>query len=532
MAELAIHQCGAAGVLFDGMAAGGRSELDLPDARQYTSFWWAGEAQPDAWGFVLSPRQGRMLRARLAAGKPARVRASIRSRFYEGAFEVVDALIPGASPDTLPAGSRQPPAEILLVSHLCHPLPGAHDNGSGAAALIETAVTLARLSAEGRLPQPRRGIRFLWPPEMTGTFAWLAGHEEAVAAGRWVAGLNLDMVGADQCRTGSIWELVSLPAAGAGFADHLLSWLREPFLEGVRHREAPFSDGSDHYILTDPSVGILTPMLNQWPDKFYHTSADTPDLVSPDSLWRSGALAAIYAYWLAEAGPSDAAWLGHLMAARCAARAGREAAAAAEALRTAAAGRSRGRVWSGYRRASAFRAERTDAALESLHRLGIAPATLAELKTRTAGVTAAEDGYIHSLLPAEEAEGSPAAEIAGWRTEAATLTPRRLAPGPIDVAMAPAGRPAAPPPGLPEAGRRRRRCAPRQLVPAAILGRRPTHDRRYRRPGRVGDGENGGRAGSTLFQIARRRGTHRADHGRWTIDHDLWSSVYGLWSSS
>ncbi len=63
------------------------------------------------------------------------------------------------------------------MSHLCHPQPGAHDNGSGAAALIETAATLARLIAEGSLPQPRRGIRFLWPPEMTGTFAWLAEHE-------------------------------------------------------------------------------------------------------------------------------------------------------------------------------------------------------------------------------------------------------------------------------------------------------------------------------------------------------------------
>ena len=95
VAEVAIRQRGAAGILFDGMAAGGRTELDLPDARQYTSFWWAGEAEPAAFGFVLSPRQGRSLRARLADGKPVRVRASIQGRFYTGSFEVVDALIPG-----------------------------------------------------------------------------------------------------------------------------------------------------------------------------------------------------------------------------------------------------------------------------------------------------------------------------------------------------------------------------------------------------------------------------------------------------
>jgi len=43
-------------------------------------------------------------------------------------------------------------------------------------------------------------------------------------------------------------------------------------------------------------------MLIQWPDAYYHTSADTPDKVSPDSLGRNGALAAAYAYWLATPG--------------------------------------------------------------------------------------------------------------------------------------------------------------------------------------------------------------------------------------
>ena len=216
VAELAIREHGAAGILFDGMAAGGRTELDLPDARQYTSFWFAGEVQPFGWGFVLSPRQGRALRASLAAGKPVRVQASIRSRFYPGTFEVVEAFIPGTS------GAN----EILMVSHLCHPRPGANDNASGAAALLETAATLARLIGQGELPAPRHGIRFIWVPEMTGTFAWLAAQEAEVRSGRWLAGLNLDMVGADQCLTNGVCEFVSLPAAGAAFADHLLNWLR------------------------------------------------------------------------------------------------------------------------------------------------------------------------------------------------------------------------------------------------------------------------------------------------------------------
>ena len=426
VAELAIREHGAAGVLFDGMAAGGRTELDLPDARQYTSFWFAGAVQPFGWGFVLSPRQGRALRASLAAGKPVRVQASIRSRFYAGTFEVVEAFIPGT-----PGAS-----EILMVSHLCHPRPGANDNASGAAALLETAATLARLIGQGEIPAPRHGIRFIWVPEMTGTFAWLAAQEADVRSGRWLAGLNLDMVGADQCLTNGICEFVSLPAAGAAFADHLLNWLRQPFSDGIRYKEAPFASGSDHYILSDPSVGIPTPMINDWPDKFYHTSADTPDKVSPAALARSGALAALYAYWLAAAGPTDAAWLGHLMVSRFAAQAGQEAAAAAEKLASLQTATDRSRVWADYRRLSVFRAERGDAALASLTRLGIDPAALAEARTRAAGAVAAEDSYVRSILSAAEAQSAPTTEVAGWRTEAATLTPRRLAPGPIDVGMA------------------------------------------------------------------------------------------------
>lgn len=427
VAAVAVSQLGAAGVLCDGMKAGGRSEFDLPDARQYTSYWWGGSAVPDAWGFVLAPRQGRALRARLAKGEAVRVRANIDSRFYPGCFEVVDAFIPGSDPAA---------GEILLVSHLCHPQPGAHDNGSGAAALIEVAATLARLIKDGLLKQPQRGIRCLWPPEMTGTFAWLAEHEAEVKSGRWLAGLNLDMVGADQCQTGSVWELGSLPLAGASFADHLLSWLREPFLDGQRHRETPFSAGSDHYILCDPSVGIPTPIIIQWPDTFYHTSADTPDRVSPDSLARSGALAATYACWLATAGVAEAAWLGHLMVGRHATAASRRAVAAVEAVRGAGDAAAAGRAWTRYRRENTLRGERMAAALSDLARIDASiGAELPALQARIAAIDESELAWAQAQL-ADVLPAAPLPDEASWRAEAQSLIPTRPQPGPIDVTLA------------------------------------------------------------------------------------------------
>jgi hypothetical protein len=437
--RVAVQQMGAAGILFDGMSMGGRSELDLPDARQYTSFWWAGATMPDGWGFVLSPRQGRQLRAQLTDGRPVRVRAAIHSRFYVGSFEVVDACIPGQVESN---------EEILLVSHLCHPRPGAHDNGSGAAALIETAATLARGIADGSLSQPKRGIRFLWPPEMTGTYAWCAEHEAEIQAGRWIAGLNLDMVGADQCQTGSTWQLIDVPLAAASFADHLLAWLREPFVEGQRATEVPFSAGSDHYILSDPTVGIATPMLLQWPDKFYHTSGDTPDRVSPESLGLSGALAAYYAYWLATAGHAEARWLGHWMATRFSTQIGRETAEAFDRL-SAIPSRDRAqrsRHLAEHRRRITFRAERMRTALQTLVRLD--PRIRGEIAEMSAGIDdvaerelrwiEAESDAAPSDRPAHDGQtpAAPAASEAAWWEEAKRLAPRRLFRGPVASSLA------------------------------------------------------------------------------------------------
>lgn len=437
VANMAIRELGAAGILFDGMEAGGRTELDLPDALQYTSFWWSGSEEPDAWGFVVSPRVGRGLRAKLAKGETVRVRASVDSEFYPGAIEVVEALLPG---DAMADGE-----EILLVSHLCHPRPGSHDNASGAAALLEAAVTLARLVSDGKLPSPRRSIRFIWPPEMTGTYAYLA--ETANAAGscdsengrsaRWLAGLNLDMVGADQAQTGGQWELVGLPQAGASFADHLLAWLRQPFLNGIRHAETPFSAGSDHYILSDPTVGIPAPMLIHWPDKFYHTSEDTPDKVSPDSLARSGALAAVYAYWLASAGADEAAWLGHWMAARFDAWAGRAAAEAVESAQAAKTDAARDGVWRRYRKLNAFRSERMQAALADLARIDASAAErIPAWQARVAERAAREDAWVAEAFGAQAASEPTSGEPEpAWLARAKTVFPCRLGPGPIDVAM-------------------------------------------------------------------------------------------------
>lgn len=365
----AIERFGAAGLIFDGM----RSVPlvcppgDLQDDIMYASWWWWG-GETRAFGFALSPRAGTELRRTIERRArrglaPVHVRAVVRSHFADGSIEAVTAYLPGQTDE-----------QVLIVSHLCHPAPFANDNASGAATTMETARALNTLIATGRLAQPRRGIRFLWVPEMTGTYAYLAAHEEQLSL--TVAGLNLDMVGADQNQSGSSWLITRPSDAMPSFAPDLLEAIREGFFGAAhtfagqsefplfRHSVTPYSNGSDHYILGDPSVGIPAPLLIEWPDRFYHTTADTLDKLSPLALHRSGALAGTYAYFIANAGDRASAWLAREMTTRFEVRLARELQSAMTARLGGAA--PEGPAWA---QRVAFRLDRQEAALESLRRL-------------------------------------------------------------------------------------------------------------------------------------------------------------------
>src|SRR5438094_10042579 len=77
----------------------------------------------------------------------------------------------------------------------------------------------------------------------------------------------------------------------------------------TRMGEVPYSGGSDHYVLIDPATGGPCPMLIQWPDRYYHSSHDTPDKCDPRSLALAATCAATYAGFLAAAGGRELEWL-------------------------------------------------------------------------------------------------------------------------------------------------------------------------------------------------------------------------------
>ncbi|HWI63631.1 MAG TPA: M28 family metallopeptidase [Symbiobacteriaceae bacterium] len=387
---------------------------DLPDALQYTSFWWSpGEEQ--GWGFVLSTRQGERLKAMLAKG-PVKLWAKVDARFYDGTIENVEAVIPGTTDE-----------EVLVVAHLCHPKPSANDNATGPATCMEAARALQKLIAEGKLAQPRRTIRFLFVPEMTGTYAHLAAQRRHQDIERIKVALNCDMVGQKQEVTGSVLLCEYPPMACPSFAGDLLALVMgEVAAEAAplsgsghryglfRHAVTAFSGGSDHYILADPTVGIPCPMIIQWPDRFYHTSADTADKSDPEMMRRVGLMIGTYAYFAANAGPEESRWL-----------AGEMAALFPGQLHTALRGAADPEA------AAGFRVDRKLADLKSLRRLAGADAgfdAALDLCCRQVKIAAELELQRTGLAgdTAPQTEGSPAIDLSD-------IHPLRRSTGPISL---------------------------------------------------------------------------------------------------
>jgi hypothetical protein len=312
--RLAVVERGAAGLLFDGrrLLPPVRGPEDDPDSVAYTSFWWS-EDEPRGWGFVVSPAAGARLRERLRLGDALELEVEIDSRRFATSIPLLSARLPGTSE-----------REVLIVAHLCHPEPSANDNASGVAAALEAVRALAAIRRAGRARRSPLGIRFLWMPELNGTCAYLGAETNGEGGGRaarTVAALNLDMVGENQAACGSTLLIEHPPCFAGSFAEELLRRVRERAQDWVtsysgpghyslaRLGEVPFSGGSDHAVLIDPAIGVPCPMLIQWPDRYYHSSLDTPDKCDPASLALAARIAAAYAGFLGGAKAPERRWL-------------------------------------------------------------------------------------------------------------------------------------------------------------------------------------------------------------------------------
>lgn len=155
------------------------------------------------WAATGSPAAGS---AAATAGKPAAapplVRISLRSTVRSGRPRTVLASLPGRDRDTY----------YLICAHGDSDSggPGADDNASGEAVVLELAQVLAALVRDGRLPPPRATLRFaVWGKEYSSSRAFVAREGARLRRCRGV--VNLDEVGTGAERDAIYFESNEVP---------------------------------------------------------------------------------------------------------------------------------------------------------------------------------------------------------------------------------------------------------------------------------------------------------------------------------
>ena len=272
----------------------------------------------------LTPRDGHVLRDRLLRGEKITVKADIETATEETNIEVPTCVIKGSDANA---------EEIILSAHLFEGYVklGANDNTSGSAALLEVARTLNQLIESGQIERPARSIRFIWIPEFQGSIPWAIKHKDILQ--RTLCNINLDMVGLWLSKSQSFYCLhrttmgnphylndvaesfyhyvgatnKGFVATGMGRPDALkpvysVTGSRDPFYYSINAHYG----ASDHEVFSDWGVQAPGVIMITWPDNYYHTSGDRPEICDPTQLHRAIVIAAASAYTIANAGQEGA----------------------------------------------------------------------------------------------------------------------------------------------------------------------------------------------------------------------------------
>ena len=313
--RLAIGQHGAAGI--------------ISYAQNQRTAWYGEDENLVRWGhfetfaadrsfaFMVSLKQARQWQQRLLRGEPVTLQATVKAGRHPGAYSIVTATIPG---------EMRRNEEIVFSCHFDHQRPGANDNASGCATILEVARAYAGAIASGRLARPARTLRFIWPPEIEGTVTYLNARPEVAA--RIKAAIHLDMVGGGPV-TKAVFHVTRGPGSLPSFVNDVAAAIgsfvneqtmafaagdpaafplvaREGGREPLQAELVEFSSGSDHQVYTEGSFRIPAVYMNDWPDRYIHTNFDTPANIDPTKLLRAAFITAATGWVLSTIGPDQA----------------------------------------------------------------------------------------------------------------------------------------------------------------------------------------------------------------------------------
>ncbi len=236
-------------------------------------------------GVVITGADGEALAKRLAAGETVRVNIEIKADVWKATPRNVVAEIPGHG--TLADQI------VILSAHLdsWHLAQGALDNGTGSAAILETARALA---ASGW--QPRRTVRFVWfmgeELGLLGSKAYVTAHDAELE--NIVAVVNADMPGRPRQLASFLHPEID---------DFLKSVQRELVGFGIKDEIAAASwTASDHAPFMKQGVCTVALYGDMGPGvQYYHSDGDKYDQVDIPGTVQSAAVYAVLLRRLADA---------------------------------------------------------------------------------------------------------------------------------------------------------------------------------------------------------------------------------------
>ena len=267
--------------------------------------------------FGLSYRDGRRLRDALAAASaPVHLTIELESETFMGRPRTVVGTLSGAG--------RMSNEILIVCAHGDSDSggPGADDNASGVASLVEVARALTGAAAEGALPADRPSVKFIiWGAEYHSSKAWVVEHRAEIPRIRAV--INYDETGTGAERDAVYYEgndipwnenlLRTIEAVADDHAGRLgfpTAWTSNPALGGTdAYTFLPRDHGGEG--LTDvkvPSTTVFSGAWDKptrvpqtagwkskgWPEQgdlfidysaFYHSSGDTPANTTEAEPW-------------------------------------------------------------------------------------------------------------------------------------------------------------------------------------------------------------------------------------------------------
>ncbi len=316
-----VHQaaCVERGALGVVNLANGRPNFD-PLQIPWSGVGGRGASTGDTkFGFFIPPREAEVLKRRLMAGEEISAHAQVEATTQPYELQDPVAYIPGTDPNS---------GEVILSAHLFegYVKQGANDNDSGSAAILEVARILNTLIEEGRIPRPKRTIRFLWGPEFSGTGPWVSAHGDIME--KTLANINMDMVGEWLSLNKAYMRLMRTTYGQPHYINDVMEnyyrFVGESNNERIQNRsgfykvnrrivaptgaDEPFYysvethyGASDHEVFNDWGVQVPGIMMIVWPDQWYHTSGDRVDKADPTQLRRVAVIGAAGAYTVASA---------------------------------------------------------------------------------------------------------------------------------------------------------------------------------------------------------------------------------------